>query len=142
MADAGATDPRNGRPSWRALSQMSGVAATTIIGMAFGDRKSSASTIAKVAEALNISPTTLSGWLPSERRVGDAWTAPDEVRFLTTRQLRALDEFIRATADAMGGGDGDEGDTTPITAAPSVKQRRELQQELLQEASWHESDDQ
>lgn len=108
MTRVRAVDPRNGRPSWNRLAELSGVSTSTITSMVAGKRRASETTIAKVASALRIDAAEVSGWLGLDRVVHHPYEPPAESALLTTRQRKALTELIRAfTSDEQKDDDHD-----------------------------------
>lgn len=96
MIRAKATDPRNGRPSWNMLAELSGVSTSTITKMIGGERRTSPTTVRKVAQALRVAPEKVSGWLQLATPVREAFEPPPEADLLTPRQRKAVTELIRS----------------------------------------------
>lgn len=133
MARVRATDPRNGRPSWNTLAEMSGVSTSTLTRMVTGKRKTSLATITRVAEALRVTPDTVLEWL-GVASIVTPYQVPDEVHLLTPRQQKALTEFIRAIAAEQGGGEHG-GDTTATSAAVPIRKDGTAVYEPVREAA-------
>lgn len=112
-----ATDPRNGRPSWRQLGALSGVSTTTITNLVYGKSSPKVETIQQLAVALRVPASRVAGWL-GVARVGESYAVPAEVHLLSARQQKALTELIRAMAEEKGGGSG--GDTAPMRTIEAV----------------------
>lgn len=133
MVRVKATDPRNGRPSWNRLAEMAGISTTTLTQAVEGRRRTSVSTIEKIAKALRVKPDQVIGFIGSEQRV-NRYEVPDEVHLLTERQQKALTEMIRAiAADTTGGEHG--GDTAatkgPGSGPDNVRERTRAERDRV-----------
>lgn len=107
LVRAGMTDPRNGLASMTRLAEASGVHASTISSMMYGDRKAKAASVDKVADALS---SALRAANPSEVRkavhdlvgrtlnVAAPFEPHPDADLLTTKERQAVNELIRLLA--------------------------------------------
>lgn len=119
MEQVGATDPRNGRPSWNRLAELADVSTTTVTQMVSGKRSTSPATVKKIAAALRVEPEDVSSWLNLRKPVRTTWQPPPEADLLTDRQRDAVAELIRAFTSAEQGGVEEHADSSAANKAPS-----------------------
>lgn len=119
MTRAKATDPRNGRPSWNRLAELAGLSTSTVTAMVSGSRRTSATTVIKIADALNVPAEHVSAWLSQARPVRTRYVPPPEADQLTDRQRRALTDLIRSFVadDDVRAGEDREERSAPMTPA-------------------------
>lgn len=99
MERAGARDPRStdGRLSWGGLARLAGVSTSAITNMVYGrTKRPHPRTVQKVAEALGVSPETVSEWIGLARPVGRPYEPDGSSSLLYEHERAALDELIRA----------------------------------------------
>lgn len=89
---------RKGITSARGLADRAGVAPSTITLMINGTRETQQDTIAKVADALGLSVTKVSGWVGQARTVEAPWIPPQEAHLLTRDERDAINALITAIA--------------------------------------------
>jgi len=119
MLKAQIGNPRNGRPSWRALAAAVGVHPSTITAMVAGSRKRDPELVARVAKELRVKPELVSQWLELPTRVRGPYEPPSESRYLTDPERDAITGLIKAiTTDRLEGG-GEHDRSAPTKDAPS-----------------------
>ena len=118
MERVGARNPRSldGRISWGGLARKAGVSTSAITNMVYGRTKTpSPGTVQKVAEALGVSPETVSDWLGLARPVGKTFEPDEASSLLYDHERAALNELIRAiTRDRREAGEEHEGRSAPM----------------------------
>ena len=116
MRDRGIGDPRNGRPSVRALAIAAGVAPETVRRMLTGLGSASQASVQAVADALGKDVRTVNEWVGQTRSVRKPYSPPNEAHLLTDAERAAVDLMIRTIAKAREEG-VPSGDTAPIPTA-------------------------
>lgn len=116
MTKAGATDPRNGRPSWNRLAEMSGVTTSTLTRAVKGETNPSIDTVVRIADALRVTPDTVLGWLERTDTV-QPYEVPEEVHTLPRDVQAAITTLIKALAKSGTDSKGGEADGN---AAPTM----------------------
>lgn len=97
MLAVGATNPRlPDRPSWRQLAIRAKTTTQTVINAARGEVDTEIEIIRQIANALQVSPETVSEWMGRARAVSTRYAPPAEADLLTERQRAALTELIRS----------------------------------------------
>jgi len=121
MERVGARNPRSldGRVSWGGLARKAGVSTSAITNMVYGrTRTPSPGTVQKVAEALGVSPQTVSDWLNLDRPVGKTFEPDEASSLLYDHERAALNELIRAiTRDRREAGEDRDERSAPMNPA-------------------------
>lgn len=109
-------NPRNGQPSIRALAERAGVAPETVRRMIRGDGVADPeNTVPAVAEALRLSPVTVSKWVGQARTIREPYAPPGDANLLSRDERKAIDEMIRLLAASKRGAERDEGPENTVT---------------------------
>lgn len=119
MTNAGAVNPRNGRPSWTQLAARAGLSVSAVTNTVYGRTRAEAPTVQKIAKALRVKPETVSDWLGTPKPVRGPYIPVDESALLSPHERDALDLLIRAIARGRDTQEGaTHGHPTPTTAPP------------------------
>ena len=139
MAAVGAFDNRynDDVPSWRRLSQLSGVSTTTLRNTALGVTTPSPDTVHKIATALRVTPEQVSHWIKATKQVHAPYQPPPESALMDARQRAAVTELIRAMTTTETSTTHD--DTTTITQLHRT--RRDTMQQIQDQAAYHPNPD-
>lgn len=97
LVRANLVDPRNGRPSMRALAEAADAHTTTIAAMMYGTRQTQGSLIARVAVALRMEDRVneIFGWVGRARTETEPFSPHPDSDLLTSDERQAVNELIR-----------------------------------------------
>lgn len=115
MERANIGDPRLGRPSMRALAEKAGESPETVRRLIKGVGTPTPTTVASVAEALGLSPVTVSKWVGQSRSSRRGWEPPEEALLLTDAEGKALTALIRAMTAGRENGSAEILEVAPAT---------------------------
>lgn len=88
-----------GMHSARDLASKTGIGASTVTGLIYGDRSSSEQTLQAVAAALRVEVTTVREWASAARGEARPFVLPAEADRLTRREREAVLAVVRAMLD-------------------------------------------
>jgi hypothetical protein len=94
------TDPRNGKPSMRALAAKARTTTTTISAMMYGERETKNDVVERVTNALGMEDRVVMvmGWVDRERTQARPFSPHPDANLLTTDEQEAINEIIRLMA--------------------------------------------
>lgn len=100
MIAAKLVDPRNGRPSMRALAVAADTTTSTVSHMMAGTRDTGGDVIQRIAEALNMGDRAnkVTRWVGHARTAPKPFVAHRDADLLTSEEQEAVNELIRLMA--------------------------------------------
>ena len=94
MLKADIGDPRNGKPSMRALADASGLSPETVRRVVHGLSEPSGEVVQRLADALHVDTRTLGKWVGQVRAVRPPFEPHRDANLMTTEEREQVNKLI------------------------------------------------